>query len=191
MTGMDLPGAAGDLEALEELVELPWPRVAVSCESGEGLEELGPATFRALDIMRIYTKEPRKEPDMTRPFTLERGSTVADLARGIHKEIAARVMAVNLTRILMIAASKKHDRAPTRLSFTAALCAITTTSLKMSVAPAWQLPILYELMLGTIARSIVPDRPGRAEPRAVAREEKHYPRLKGSRAEWRRRNAAA
>ena len=91
VTGMDLPGAQGDLEALEELVELPWPRAAVSTTVQEGLEALGPLTFRALEIMRIYTKEPRKDPDMSRPFTLPLGSTVEDLAKGIHKEIAAGI----------------------------------------------------------------------------------------------------
>lgn len=88
VTGMDLPGAQDDMEALEELMELPWPRVEVSITSGEGMDTLGPATFKALDIIRVYSKEPRKDPDMTRPFTLPRGSTVEDLARAIHKEIA-------------------------------------------------------------------------------------------------------
>jgi len=88
ITGMDLPGAAGDLEALEELMETPWPRVPVSTTEGLGLEELGEATFRALDIIRVYSKEPRKEPDMSRPFTLSRGATVDDFARAIHKEVA-------------------------------------------------------------------------------------------------------
>lgn len=88
VTGMDLPGAEGDLDALEELLETPWPRVAVSVQSPQTLMELGPATFRALDIIRVYSKEPRKDPDRSRPFTLHRGSTVADLARAIHKEMA-------------------------------------------------------------------------------------------------------
>lgn len=91
MTGMDLPGAAGDVEALEELVEIPWPKVEVSTTTGEALGELASATFKALEIMRVYTKEPRKDPDMTRPFTLPIGSTVEDLARNIHKEIAEEI----------------------------------------------------------------------------------------------------
>jgi len=90
VTGMDLPGAEGDLEALEELVEIPWPKLAVSTMD-DSLAGLGPATFKALDIIRIYSKEPRKEPDKTRPFTLPRGSTVEDLAKAIHKEIAEEV----------------------------------------------------------------------------------------------------
>ncbi len=91
VTGMDLRGAKEDLEALEELVALPWPRVEVSVTTGVSMEDLGPATFEALDIIRVYSKEPRKDPDMSRPFTLPRGSTVEDLARSIHKDIADEI----------------------------------------------------------------------------------------------------
>jgi ribosome-interacting GTPase 1 len=91
VTGMDMPGAQGDLEALEELIDLPWPKVTVSVTTGEALEDLGKATFEALEIMRVYSKEPRKDPDLTRPFTLAKGSTVKDLARAIHKDIADEV----------------------------------------------------------------------------------------------------
>lgn len=88
VTGMDLPDAEGDLEALEELVDLPWPKVPVSTTTGGGMAALGPTTFEALDIIRVYSKEPRKEADLVQPFTLPRGSTVEDLAKSIHKEIA-------------------------------------------------------------------------------------------------------
>jgi ribosome-interacting GTPase 1 len=88
VTGMDRDGSEGDLAALEALLETPWPTVPVSSVAGIGLEELAKRTFDALDIIRIYTKEPRKDPDLDRPFTLTRGSTVGDLARTIHKDIA-------------------------------------------------------------------------------------------------------
>ena len=88
VTGMDQHGAEGDLEALRELLATPWPTVPVSTVMKTGLEELGKRTFDALDIIRIYTKEPGKEADLARPFTLRRGSTVGDLARVIHKDIA-------------------------------------------------------------------------------------------------------
>jgi len=91
VTGMDLPDADGDLEAFQELVDIPWPMVTVSANSDTASEALGKATFQALDIIRVYSKEPRKDPDMSRPFTLPRGSTVEDLARSIHKEIAEEV----------------------------------------------------------------------------------------------------
>jgi ribosome-interacting GTPase 1 len=88
VTGMDHEDSGGDLAALQELLEVPWPTVPVSSVAGTGLEELGRRTFEALDIIRIYTKEPRKDADTERPFTLSRGSTVGDLARHIHKDIA-------------------------------------------------------------------------------------------------------
>jgi ribosome-interacting GTPase 1 len=88
VTGMDREGSEEDLAALEELLETPWPIVPVSPVAGTGLEELGAQTFDALQIMRIYTKEPKKEVDRDKPFTLARGSTVGDLARTIHKDIA-------------------------------------------------------------------------------------------------------
>lgn len=88
LTGIDRPDAREDLPLLEALIEIPYPRVAVSSETGEGIDALGELTFRALRILRVYTKEPGKEPDMDQPFTLPIGSTVDDLARTIHKEIA-------------------------------------------------------------------------------------------------------
>jgi ribosome-interacting GTPase 1 len=91
VTGMDRPGAAGDLEALREIVETPWPIVPVSTVSRDGLGELGKRTFAALAIMRIYTKEPGKDADRERPFTLPTGSTVGDLAAMIHKDVAERL----------------------------------------------------------------------------------------------------
>jgi ribosome-interacting GTPase 1 len=88
VTGMDHEGSTGDLEALQALLEIPWATVAVCSVTGKGLEELGTRTFEALNIIRIYTKEPGKDADRERPFTLTRGSTVGDLAGTIHKDIA-------------------------------------------------------------------------------------------------------
>jgi uncharacterized protein len=88
VTGMDLPGAAADLAALDELLPLPWPRAPVSTVTGAGVAGLGDRTFEALRVIRVYSKEPGHEPDLERPFTLPVGATVADLARAIHGELA-------------------------------------------------------------------------------------------------------
>lgn len=87
-TGMDLAGADADLHAFRELLTTPFPLVPVSSKHRGGLGDLRRATFQALDIIRVYTKEPGREPDRERPFTLDRGATVADLARTIHQDIA-------------------------------------------------------------------------------------------------------
>ena len=44
--------------------------------------------FAGLGRIRIYAKEPGKKPDFARPFVLEADSTVHDLARVVHKDIA-------------------------------------------------------------------------------------------------------
>jgi ribosome-interacting GTPase 1 len=50
---------------------------------------MGPLLFKALQIVRVYTKMPGKQPELDRPFTLRRGQTVLDVARLVHKDIAA------------------------------------------------------------------------------------------------------
>ncbi len=101
VTGMDKEGAEGDLEALDELLETDLPLIPVSTSDKWRLEELSRRTFEALDIIRIYSKQPGKEVDREQPFTLRKGSTVGDLAKAIHKEVAeglrfARVWGVNV-----------------------------------------------------------------------------------------------
>lgn len=104
----------------------------------------------------------------------------------VYKEFAAHVLAYQLVRRLMVAAADKHGKKPTELSFLNAARWTMSFSREMASAPALALPVLYERLLDAIASSEVEVRPGRIEPRAIARETKHYPRLKVSRAEWRR-----
>jgi ribosome-interacting GTPase 1 len=56
--------------------------------TGQGLGELGVWLFRALRVVRVYTKAPGHPPDKTRPFTLRHGQTVEDVARLVHKDVA-------------------------------------------------------------------------------------------------------
>lgn len=89
-TKLDLPRARENLVKIEE-ARVGLPIVAVSTATGEGLEEFKRAVFAALQIIRIYTKEPGKKPDMERPYILPRGSTVLDVARAIHQDFAKRL----------------------------------------------------------------------------------------------------
>jgi ribosome-interacting GTPase 1 len=83
---LDVAGADVRLERLEGFVAGRMPVVAVSCEKKQGLERLGAVLFNALDVIRIYTKEPGAREPSQRPFTLRRGATLADLARSIHTD---------------------------------------------------------------------------------------------------------
>jgi ribosome-interacting GTPase 1 len=59
-------------------------------------DALARRTFRALDQIRVYTKQPGKPADKAAPFTLDRGATVGDLAERIQKDVRA---AMKLARI--------------------------------------------------------------------------------------------
>lgn len=91
VTGLDRPESAGNLELLGELLEEPWPLLAVSTVDGKGLEDLRRRSFDALELIRVYTKKPGKPADHAQPYTLRRGATVADLAEAIHKDLVAQL----------------------------------------------------------------------------------------------------
>ena len=60
----------------------------MSAKSGDGLADLGPFLFRALEIVRVYTKTPGKPANDDKRFTVRRGGTILDVARLVHKDIA-------------------------------------------------------------------------------------------------------
>ena len=64
----------------------PYPLFVVSAERGDGLDALKKAIFERLGVMRIYTKQPGKPPDMASPFTCPVGSTVSEFAGHVHKD---------------------------------------------------------------------------------------------------------
>jgi len=87
-TKVDLPGAAGNFEALRELHADLAPLVATSTVTNAGLGDLARLCFKTLGIVRVYSKEPGKPPDLKQPFILPRGSTAIDLAAAIHRDLA-------------------------------------------------------------------------------------------------------
>lgn len=59
-----------------------------STEFGFDINNLTKKIFDGLNIIRVYTKEPGKPPDMHDPLILKKGATVFDAAYKLHKEIA-------------------------------------------------------------------------------------------------------
>lgn len=84
---IDLPEAAERLALLHELCPLDFDEHAISALHGTGLDDLRGAIYRALDVVRVYTKLPAaKTADFERPFTLRRGGTLLDMAELVHKD---------------------------------------------------------------------------------------------------------
>lgn len=84
---IDLPDAAINADILAEACG-EAQLVRVSTTSGHGICELPEIIFAMLGIIRLYPKPPGKEePDRNSPVTLPAGSTVADLAEAIHRDL--------------------------------------------------------------------------------------------------------
>lgn len=86
----DTPEAAKNLQELRHEIGANITIIPVSCKTKRGLEKLGPAIFKALEIIRVYTKEPNDRTPSGNPFILKRGSTVGELARQIHSDFIER-----------------------------------------------------------------------------------------------------
>jgi ribosome-interacting GTPase 1 len=82
--------AMKNFQELKRSVNNELTIIPISCRTGLGLEKLGAEIFRALDTIRIYTKEPNDKEPSSKPFILKRGSTVADLAKQIHRDFIDR-----------------------------------------------------------------------------------------------------
>jgi small GTP-binding protein len=87
-TRIDLEGAASRVRDLRAWAGERFPVLGLSAESGDGLDDVRSEVFRLLRLVRVYSKIPQKPPDMTKPFVVTEGSTVIDVAKLIHKDIA-------------------------------------------------------------------------------------------------------
>jgi uncharacterized protein len=67
------------------------PLVAVSAARGDGLDALRPRLFHELHRIRVHTKEPGHPVDGGKPFVLDEGATVEDLAEHVHHDLASRL----------------------------------------------------------------------------------------------------
>lgn len=99
---IDAEGATDRLAILDEMIPLDLERFMISAETGQGLDALRERIYRALDVVRVYTKSPsKKEADYDKPYTIRRGGTLIEIAELVHKDLAtnfkhARVWSTSL-----------------------------------------------------------------------------------------------
>jgi len=86
----DTPEAQERLRELERFVGNQLPIIPVSCKTSFGLNNLGSGIFKALEIIRVYTKEPSHRQHSPKPFILKKGATVTDLAKQVHSDFIER-----------------------------------------------------------------------------------------------------
>jgi len=86
----DTSEATKNRKELEQFVDNQFTVIPTSCTTGYGLEKLGAEIFKALEIIRVYTKEPSDKEPSSNPFILKRGATISDLAKQIHSDFVKR-----------------------------------------------------------------------------------------------------
>jgi ribosome-interacting GTPase 1 len=84
-------GEAGIVREMIQPVVGDIPIFEISCATGAGLEDLRRTLYDSLSVVRVYTKQPGKKPDHSKPYVVRRGTTVIELARQIHKDFAERL----------------------------------------------------------------------------------------------------
>ncbi|MFP3953687.1 MAG: GTPase [Candidatus Acetothermia bacterium] len=63
------------------------PVVPVSILAEDTLDEFSRSVFKSLQKIRVYTKKPGEEPDLQEPYLLDRGSTVIEAVKSIHRDL--------------------------------------------------------------------------------------------------------
>jgi ribosome-interacting GTPase 1 len=76
---------------LEARFQNRFPILPISAKEGMNCEAVKKEVYQLLEIIRVYTKAPGKEPDRTEPVIMRKGCTVGDVARSIHKDFASKL----------------------------------------------------------------------------------------------------
>ena len=87
----DLKNAMEEYRKLENRFKDTFPILPLSAREGMNFDELKKEVYQLLDIVRVYTKIPGKEPDLTEPVILKKGSTIEEVALSVHKDFAAKL----------------------------------------------------------------------------------------------------
>jgi len=87
----DVKNAMEGYQAFQNRFRDIFSILPISAKEGMNCEELKKEIYQILDIIRVYTKAPGGEPDLTEPVILKKGSTVGDVALSIHKDFVAKL----------------------------------------------------------------------------------------------------
>jgi hypothetical protein len=114
--------------------------------------------------------------------TLEMEMLRAHTPTMLFKELYMRLIAHNLIRCTMAEAAGQRQVSLERISFKGTLDTLRSFTQAMSQARTKKKRSqLWSALLDTLAADLLPQRPGRREPRAVKRRKSKYPRLNAPR----------
>jgi hypothetical protein len=118
-------------------------------------------------------------------ITLQMDQLSCKNPENLEREIRMHFLVHNLVRRLMLEAARRHHVPLERVSFAGSLAtARRYGEALLQVRSQRQRRQLMSELFTVLAADLVPDRPGRREPRAVKRRPKPYPRLMNHRHRW-------
>ncbi|GIU69495.1 MAG: GTP-binding protein [Candidatus Woesearchaeota archaeon] len=77
-------------EQIKKVVKNLKADLAISAKDKIYIEHLKELIFENLNLIRIYLKEPGKEPDLDVPLIIRRGYTVKDVCNKLHKDFISK-----------------------------------------------------------------------------------------------------
>jgi ribosome-interacting GTPase 1 len=99
----DTQGSNNNWTRLNSQYNALFPVISVSAREGTGLDELRETIYKALNIIRVYTKTPGSKADLSDPVILKKLSTVQEAAESIHKDFKDKL------KYTMVWGSGKYD----------------------------------------------------------------------------------
>ena len=135
--------------------------------------------YPAQEILQAYLRRWRLEMCLDDlKTTLEMEMLRSRSPEMLQREIYAHFIAHNLIRCTMAHAAAQYAVALEHVSFKGTMDALRQFAQAISLAPSKKKRSeLWDHLLETLARDLLPQRPGRREPRAVKRVKNKYPRL--------------
>lgn len=138
-----------------------------------------PQLYPAKEILGAYLRRWRLEMCLDDLKTTLKMETLRGRSpEMVQKELYLRLLAHNFIRCTIAQAATEHEVSLERLSFKGSLDALRQFTQAMAQARSKRKRReLWAQLLQTLAADLVPERPGRREPRAVKRKKNKYPRL--------------
>jgi hypothetical protein len=137
------------------------------------------AQFPASQLAALYYRRWSMELSLRNlKTTLQMDQLSCKNPENLEREIRMHFLVHNLVRRLMLQAARRHRVPLDRISFAGSLAAARRQGEALLQARSEQRRrALREELFRVLATDLVPDRPGRREPRAVKRRPKPYPLL--------------
>lgn len=148
---------------------------------------LNSEAYSALELVKLYEKRWDVEVDLKHL----KSSLGMDILRSktpemVRKELYVYLLAYNLLRNLMWEAAITYGKSPLRLSLQGTRQHLVNFLSQLAGASAKKSNKIYRTLLKIIVHKLVPERPGRTEPRVRKRRPKAYPVMQQPRCQLRR-----